>query len=91
MLTIKNFNQLFRKDVIGGYRIAKAIENETNYEIKLVNRSSGHSATIYLERDAIGGEYEMWVQKWLKAERMFFDKTHFETMDKFIGCLRLLG
>lgn len=99
MLTIKNFNKLFRtdtsifelkypKDVLT-YRIGRAVENETNYEIKLV-KPNGHSLNVYVERDAIDGEYEIWVQRTMNAERLFFDLNHFKTQDKFLSCLRVL-
>lgn len=88
MLSIKNYHKLYRQDVLG-YRIASIIENETNYKIKLLSPNS-HQLMAYIERDAIDNEYEVWIQHHLKAERMFFDKKHFETMDKFLSCLRVL-
>jgi hypothetical protein len=88
MLTIKNFQKLFGKDVLT-YRISRAVENETKYEIKLL-KSNGHSLSVYIERDAIDNQYEIWVQKTMKAERLFFELDHFKTMDEFLGCLRVL-
>lgn len=88
MLTIKNYGKLFRKDVLR-YRVARIIENELDYQIKLVS-DQGHSLMIYLERNAIDNQYEIWVQKTMNAERLFFELDHFKTMDEFLGCLRVL-
>lgn len=87
MLTIKNYDKLFRKDVFL-YRVAKILENELDYQIKLVSEQ-GHSLMIYLERNAIDNQYEMWYQG-RNAERLWFEKDKFETIDKFIGCIKLL-
>ncbi len=87
MLTIKNYDKLFRKDVFL-YRVARIAENELDYQIKLVSEQ-GHSLMIYLERNAIDNQYEMWYQR-MNAERLFFEKDKFETIDKFIGCIKLL-
>jgi hypothetical protein len=87
MLTIKNYSKLFRKDVFL-YRVAKILENELDYQIKLVSEQ-GHSLMIYLERNAIDNQYEMWYQG-MNAERLWFEKDKFETIDKFIGCMKLL-
>ncbi len=87
MLTIKNYDKLFRKDVFR-YRVARIMENELDYQIKLVSEQ-GHSLMIYLERNAIDNQYEMWYQR-MNAERLFFEKDKFETIDKFIGCIKLL-
>lgn len=87
MLTIKNYGKLFRKDVFL-YRVGRITENELDYQIKLVSEQ-GHSLMIYLERNAIDNQYEMWYQR-MNAERLFFEKDKFETIDKFIGCIKLL-
>lgn len=87
MLTIKNYHKLFRKDVFR-YRVAKIVENELDYQIKLVSEQ-GHSLMIYLERNLIDNQYEMWYQR-MNAERLYFEKDNFETIDKFIRCIKLL-
>ena len=87
MLTIKNYDKLFREDVFH-YRVARIIENELDYQIKLVSEQ-GHSLMIYLERNAIDEQYEMWFQR-MNAERLFFVKENFKTIDEFIACMEAL-
>lgn len=87
MLTIKNYGKLFRKDIFQ-YRVARIIENELDYQIKLVSEQ-GHYLMIYLERTAIDNQYEIWYQR-MNAERLWFEKDKFETIDKFISCIKLL-
>jgi hypothetical protein len=61
MLTIKNYNKLYRKDV-GEYRVAKIQETLNSYIIQL-NKPDGYKRQVMLERNPIGKqrEYELWM------------------------------
>ena len=61
MLTIKNYNKLFRMDV-GECRVGRVQETLNSYIIHL-NKPDGYKRQVMLERNPIGKErsYELWM------------------------------
>ena len=101
MLTIKNIHKLFRKDVCG-WRISK-IETLANTYIIHLRKLNGERHQVNLERNGIGGEYELWCWKGInfqmgymngmngaKPERLMLGREHLETMDKTLLMINLV-
>ena len=63
MLTIQNYNKLFRKDVgNSGWRVGEIFETSTAYLIQLM-KPNGEKMQVNLERNPIGAPnllYELW-------------------------------
>ena len=59
MLTIKNYNKLFRKDIGVKWRVARIEEINSAYLITLMTRK-GSKLQVNLERNPIGEQYELW-------------------------------
>ena len=61
LLTIKNIEKLFRKDV-NGWRISR-VETLPNTYIIHLRKLHGEKHQVNLERNPIGNEYELWCWK----------------------------
>ena len=63
MLTIQNYNKLFRKDIGNSdWRVCEIFETSTAYLIQLM-KPNGEKMQVNLERNAIGAPnllYELW-------------------------------
>ena len=101
MLTIKNIEKLFRKDVCG-WRVSK-VETLPNTYIIHLRKLNGERHQVNLERNGIGGEYELWCWKGInfqmgymngmngaKPERLMLGREHLETMDKTLLMINLV-
>ena len=95
MLTITNIEKLFRKDVCG-WRIS-GVETLLNTYIIHLRKVNGVKHQINLERNTIGGEYELWYWKGnigdpqnYKPERLMVSKENLSTMDKALTAINLL-
>jgi hypothetical protein len=94
MLTIVNIEKLFRKDV-GGWRIS-GVETLPNTYLIHLRRSNGEKHQLNIERNPIGGEYEMWCWKTVHhltnmvPERLMVNKGNLSTMDRALTAINLL-
>ena len=95
LLTITNIEKLFRKDV-HGWRIS-GVETLPNTYIIHLRKLNGVKHQVNLERNPIGGEYELWTWKGnigdpqnYKPERLMLERKHLKTMDDAIARINLL-
>lgn len=98
MLTIKNYNKLYKKDV-GEWRVGKIIEERTYYQITLFKRNRRKTISVNIERTPIQKDvfdvYELWYWKGKSmvsaiAERTLLPKSEYRDMDTFIKNLNEL-
>lgn len=93
MLTIKNVESVYRRDV-GSYRIAKVITSPGTY-LFTMRKSNGAAIVVTLVRTGIEDEdceleYNMWCSKDGKLESLNFSRIHFLTPDAFLSALSVL-
>ena len=101
MLTIKNIEKLFRKDVCG-WRVSK-VETLPNTYIIHLRKLNGERHQVNLERNPIGNEYELWCWKGInfqmgnmngmngaKPERLMLERKHLKTMEQTLLMINLV-
>jgi hypothetical protein len=98
MLTIENISKLYKRDVCG-WRISKVQTLLHTYIIHL-RKLNGVKHQVNLERNPIGGEYELWCWKGVdfqtgnmnnaKPERLMVSKGNLSTMDRALTAINLL-
>jgi hypothetical protein len=94
MLEIVNIEKLFRKDV-GGWRIS-GVETLSNTYLIHLRKPNGEKHQVNIERNPIGGEYEMWCWKTVHhlanmvPERLMVNKGNLSTMDRALNTINLL-
>ena len=93
MLTIKNVESVYRRDV-AGYRISKVTTSPGTY-LFTMRKSDGTSIVVTLIRNGIVRhdgdlEYNMWCTADGKFLSLNFSLMHFLTPDKFHSALNFL-
>jgi hypothetical protein len=95
MLTIENIHKLYKKDVCG-WRISKVEILLHTYIIHL-RKLNGQKHQVNLERNAIGGEYELWCWKDNLVsksnpvpERLMIERKHLRTPDEALRVINLV-
>ena len=94
MLEIVNIEKLFRKDVCG-WRISGVETTNSAYLIHL-RKPKGEKHQVNIERNPIGGEYEIWCWKTVHhlpnmvPERLMVNKDALSTMEKALLRINLL-
>jgi len=97
MLEIVNIEKLFRKDVCG-WRISGVETIPSAYIIHL-RKLNGERHQLNIERNPIGGEYEIWCWKPVGTigplpnsvpERLMVKKGNLSTMDRALTAINLL-
>ena len=97
MLTIKNIEKLYKKD-IGNWRIGRVETINTAYLFTLIN-PVGQRIQINLERNPIGVQYELWCWDSYQhnvplptaiPRRRMLDKDKLKTMDGLVNQIKEL-
>jgi hypothetical protein len=97
MLTIKNIEKLYKKD-IGNWRIGRVETINTAYLFTLIN-PVGQRIQINLERNPIGVQYELWCWDSYQhnvplptaiPKRRMLDKDKLKTMDDLVTQIKEL-
>jgi hypothetical protein len=94
MLKIVNIEKLYKKDVCG-WRIGR-VETIPNTYIIHLRKINGEKHQLNIERNPIGGEYEMWCWKPngpkpnSVPERLMVNKGNLSTMDRALSAINLL-
>ena len=94
MLEIVNIEKLFRKDVCG-WRIGGVETLPNTYIIHLL-KPGGERHQLNIERNPIGGEYEIWCWKNVHhlanmvPERLMVNKGNLSTMERALTAINLL-
>ena len=98
MLTIKNIDKLYKKDVCG-WRISK-VETLLHTYIIHLRKLNGQKHQVNLERNPIGDEYELWCWKGVdfqtgnmnnaKPERLMIERKHLRTMDEALRVINIV-
>jgi len=94
MLEIVNIEKLYKKDVCG-WRISRVETIPSAYIIHL-RKPNGETHQVNIERNPIGGEYEIWCWKTVHhltnmvPERLMVNKGNLSTMDRALTAINLL-
>jgi len=94
MLEIVNIEKLYKKDVCG-WRISGVETTNSAYLIHL-RKPKGEKHQVNIERNPIGGEYEIWCWKTVHhlanmvPERLMVNKDALSTMEKALLRINLL-
>jgi hypothetical protein len=94
MLEIVNIEKLFKKDV-GEWRISRVETIPSAYIIHL-RKPNGERHQVNIERNPIGGEYEIWCWKTVHhlanmvPERLMVNKGNLSTMERALTAINLL-
>jgi len=95
MLTIENISKLYKRDVCG-WRISK-VETLLHTYIIHLRKLNGVKHQVNLERNPIGGEYELWCWKGnigdpqnYKPERLMIERKHLRTPEEALRVINLV-